>query len=169
MDLSDLLPKGAIDALASRLEIPAEEAQRGAEALLPALVSGMASHSDQTQAHIDALGGPDLAHNVVGPEPTQVDKGNQLLSGIFGSKDGSRQVAGKAAQETGLDPGLLKRMLPMLAMLLAGHLVGRAGAQQGGLGGIIGAVLGGVGGPSDGDEPGGSLGGMLGSILGTRK
>lgn len=54
--------------------------------------------------------------------PTNVDRGNNVLGQIFGSKDVSRTVAQSASAKTGLDPSLLKRMLPMLAMLAAGYL-----------------------------------------------
>lgn len=177
MDLHELLPAGGIDALASQLGVAPEQARRGAEALLPSVLGGMGDQAAGLDAHVDALGGAGLADNVVGSEPTDVDRGNQLLGGIFGSKDVSREVAGQAAQGSGLDPALLKRMLPILAMLVAGHLAGRSNGQQGGLGAILGSVLGGLGGGglggaglggtgSGGGAAGGGLGGMLGSILG---
>jgi hypothetical protein len=174
MNLDELLPAGGISALASQLGVSREQAQRGAEALLPSVLGGMGDNAANLDAHVGTLGGADLAQNVVGAEPTQVDRGNQLLGGIFGSKDVSRQVAGHAAQSSGLDPALLKQMLPILAMLVAGHLAGRAGGQQGGLGGILGSVLGGLGGAAPGSgglggSLGGGLGGMLGSILGGRR
>ncbi|HEX8419489.1 MAG TPA: DUF937 domain-containing protein [Sphingomonas sp.] len=188
MDLNQLLPAGGIDALAAQLGLPRDQAQRGAEALLPSVLGGMGDNAADLDTHVNALGGADLARNVVGPEPTQVDQGNQLLGGIFGSKDVSRQVAGHAAQSSGLDPALLQKMLPILAMLVAGHLAGRSGGQQGGLGRILGTVLGGLGGAGGGGLGGlgglgggiggagggsagglGGLGGMLGSILGGRK
>ena len=175
MNLNELLPAGGIEALASQLGIPPEQAKRGAEALLPSVLGGMGNNAAQLDSHVNALGGTDLAHNVMGAEPTQTDRGNQLLGGIFGSKDASREVAGHAAQSSGLDPALLKQMLPILAMLVAGHLAGRSGAQQGGLGGIIGSVLGGLGGSGagggalGGNAGSGGLGGILGSILGGRR
>ena len=165
MNLNELLPAGGIEALASQLGVPPEQAKRGAEALLPSVLGGMGDNSAALDTHVNALGGADLAHNVIGSEPTQIDRGNQLLGGIFGSKDVSRKVAGHAAQGSGLDPALLKRMLPILAMLVAGHMAGRSGGQQGGLGGILGSVLGGLG-NAGGGAPGGGPGGMLGSILG---
>jgi hypothetical protein len=174
MNLNELLPSGGIEALASQLGVPPEQAQRGAEALLPSVLSGMGDNTASLDSHVEALGGPGLAQNVVGPEPTQIDRGNQLLGGIFGSKDVSRQVASHAAEGSGLDPALLKRMLPILAMLVAGHLSGRSAGQQGGLGGILGSVLGGLGGVGAGGGAmgagmGGGLGGVLGSILGGRR
>jgi hypothetical protein len=174
MNLNDLLPNGGIEALASQLGVPPEQARRGAEALLPSVLGGMGDNAAGLDTHVNALGGVGLAHNVLSTEPTEIDRGNQLLGGIFGSKDVSRQVAGHAAQNSGLDPALLKQMLPILAMLVAGHMAGRSGGQQGGLGGILGSVLGGLGGAgSAGGLAGGGLegglGGMLGSILGARR
>lgn len=172
MNLNELLPAGGIEALANQLGVPPEQARRGAEALLPSVLGGMSDNTASLDTHVNALGGAKLAHNVVGPEPTRLEQGNQLLGGIFGSKDVSRQVAGHAATTSGLDPSLLKRMLPVLAMLVAGHLAGRSGGQQGGLGGVLGSVLGGLGGGGAGGALGGSagggLGGVLGSILGGR-
>lgn len=166
MNLNDLLPDGGIDALAAQLGIPRDQAQRGAEALLPSVLGGMGNNTTQLDAHVNTLGGADLASNVLGKEPTQIDHGNQILGGIFGSKDGSREVVDNAAQSSGLTPELLKQMLPILVMLVAGHLTGRSAGQQGGLGGILGSVLGSLGGAGvAGAAPGGGLGGGLGGIL----
>lgn len=179
MSLNDLLPAGGIDALAAQLGIPRDQAQRGAEALLPSLLAGMgdrASNPADGSAGLDhqfnTLGGAGLADNVVGPEPTEIAKGNHLLGGILGSKDASRQVASEAAQHTGLDPSLLKRMLPILAMLVAGQLAKRSGGQSGGIGAILTSVLGSLaagGAVSSGQSQGGlegGLGGILKSVLG---
>lgn len=175
MNLNDLLPDGGLDALASQLGIPHDQAQRGAEALLPSLLTGMgqrnegsaASGAAELDSRLVALGGAGLADNVIGPEPTDVEKGNELLGGILGSKDASRQVANQASQHSGLDPALLKQMLPILAMLVAGHLARRSGGQPGGLGGILRSVLGSLAG-SGGTGAGGAggLGDILGSVLG---
>lgn len=178
MNLNELLPPEGIDALATQLGIPREDAQRGAQALLPSIIGGMGDRAggvDAADAHgleaeLTSLGGPRLADNVVGPEPTEVHKGNELLGSIFGSKDVSRKVADHASQQSGLDPSLLKKMLPILAMLAAGYMAKRSGGQHGGLGGILGSVLGGLaggGGRTAGGMGGGSLGGGLGDILGS--
>ncbi len=111
-----------------------------------------------------------LADNVLGPQETDVAKGNDILGQIFGSKDVSRTVAGHAAGQTGIDPELLKKMLPILAMLVGGYLSSRAGGQgegQGG-GGILGSILGSVlGGGQQQAAPsgGGGLLGGLGSLI----
>ncbi len=174
----------AIEALAAQLGLPAADARRGAEALLPSVVAGMgdaaggpdlAKHQG-LEASLLSLGGGGLADNVIGPDETEVHKGNDILGQIFGSKDVSRQVADNASQSSGLNASLLKRMLPILAMLVAGHLAKRSNGQQGGLEGILGTVLGSLagssgmgGGPARGAAPaGGGLGGILGSILGRR-
>ena len=84
------------------------------------------------------------------PETTDVDRGNDVLGHIFGSKDVSRTVAQNAASRSGLSPSLLQKMLPMLAMLVAGYMAKQGGATApqsaptgGGLGDLLGSVLGG--------------------------
>ena len=179
MNINDILPPEGIDALAGQLGVSHDEARRGAEALLPSIVAGMGTQTAAPnggeaasgvglEGLIGQLGGAQLADNVVGPAPTEVSQGNALLGQILGSKDVSRQVAGNAAQTTGLDPALLKKMLPIVAMLAAGFLAKRSAGQQGGLGGILASVLGSMGGAAGGAGsaiPGG-LGGILGSVLG---
>lgn len=181
MNLNDVLPAEGIDALAEQLGVPREQAQQGAQALLPSLLGGMGDQIDSAsgnahafESQLSALGGGALADNVVGPQTTDVSKGHQVLGNIFGSKDVSRQVASHASQKTGIDPALLKKMLPILAMLVAGHMSKRAGGQQGGLGGVLGSVLGGLtqsytsGRPAAGGPLSGGIGDILGSILGGR-
>ena len=175
MNLNEVLPQEAIEALSAQLGIPRDQAERGAQALLPSIIGGMGDRAGGVEApdaqvletELTDLGGPGLADNVIGPEPTDVAKGNQLLGNLFGSKDVSRQVAGHASKQSGLDPALLKKMLPILAMLAAGYLAKRSGGQQGGLGGVLGSILGGVAGGRSGGLGGGALGGGLGSILGS--
>lgn len=187
MNIAELLPEGSIAALAGQLGISHEQAQSGAQALLPSILSGMgqqagpagADNASQLDSHVNALGGPALIDNVLGDGATDTSKGNALLGGMFGSKDASREVAAQASQTSGLDPALLKQMLPILAMLVAGYLSKRSSGQQGGLGGILGSVLGSLGagagssgaGSSGGLDGGlgGGLGDILGSILGGGK
>ena len=115
------------------------------------------------------LGGGGLLDNVLSPEPTDIDRGNDVLGQIFGSKDVSRTVAQSASAKSGLDPSILKKMLPMLAMLVAGYMAkqhgGGAGAGGGGgmLGGLLGGLLGGGGGNAGAApaQTGGGLASML--------
>lgn len=179
MDLNEILrSQGGIGAIANQLGISEAQAQQGAAALLPSILSGFGQRAGGSEsggvsgldAVLESLGGADLSRNVVGPEPTRVEKGNDILGQIFGSKDVSRQVAGEASQSTGLDPALLKKMLPIVAMLVAGYLSSQSNkpGQTGGLGDILGQVIGSMGGTGGGGL-GGGLGGVLGSILSGRR
>ena len=81
-----------------------------------------------------------------------VAAGNEVLGHIFGSKDGSREVAADASQKTGIDSSVLKKLLPIVAGMVAMHYVthrnqGAAAGQpaDAGGGGILGSILGGLG------------------------
>lgn len=170
MDMMEILKQsGAIGSVAQQLGVNEQIAQAGAEALLPAILGGFKKTAQAQPSGLDGLGGilgqlggGGLLDSVLSPEPTPIEKGNDVLGQIFGSKDVSRSVAGHAAEQTGIDSSLLKKMLPILAMLVAGYMAKQAGGEQGGgLGGLIGSVLG--GGQSQG---GGGLGGVLGNVLG---
>jgi hypothetical protein len=180
MDMMEMLrASGGLDAIAGQLGIPPEMAQAGAGALLPAIVGGFQKQSEVAGGGegglgsligmLGGLGGAGLADNVLGPQETDVNKGNDILGQIFGSKDVSRTVAGHAAGQTGLDPELLKKMLPILAMLVGGYLSSRGGAQDGaqGGGGMLGSILGAVlgGGQQAAPASGGGLLGGLGSLI----
>ena len=180
MDMMEMLrASGGLDAIAGQLGIPPEMAQAGAGALLPAIVGGFQKQSEAAGGGegglggligmLGGLGGAGLADNVLGPQETDVNKGNDILGQIFGSKDVSRTVAGHAAGQTGLDPELLKKMLPILAMLVGGYLSSRGGAQDGaqGGGGMLGSILGAVlgGGQQAAPASGGGLLGGLGSLI----
>ncbi len=158
MDISDILAQmGGLRSMAKELGVSESQAASGAAALLPAVLGGF---KKQAQAQpsglaglgglLGQLGGGGLLDNVLGPQQTDVGRGNDVLGQIFGSKDVSRAVAQSAASQSGLDPSVLKKMLPMLAMLVTGYM-----AKQHG---------GGAAAPSSGGGRG--LGGMLGSLLG---
>jgi hypothetical protein len=169
MNINELLPLGGIEALANQLGVSPQHATRGAEALLPSVIGGMGDEVGQMDSHVKALGGAELATNVISSEPTDLSRGNQLLGGIFGSKDVSRRIVGMAADNSGLDPSFLKRMLPILAMLVAGHLAGRSDGQQGGFDTALRSVLGDLAaGDVRGALGGAATGGILGSIIGKR-
>ncbi|HMS21696.1 MAG TPA: DUF937 domain-containing protein, partial [Sphingorhabdus sp.] len=152
MDMMEVLKQsGAIGTVAQQLGVNEQIAQAGAEALLPAILGGFKKTAQAQPSGLEGLGGllgqlggGGLLDSVLSPEPTPVEKGNDVLGQIFGSKDVSRSVAGHAAEQTGIDSSLLKNMLPILAMLVAGYMAKQAGGEQGGgLGGLIGSVLGG--------------------------
>jgi hypothetical protein len=171
MDLISVLKQsGAIGSIAQQLGVNEQVAEMGAGALLPSILGGFKKTTQAEPSGLDGLGGllgqlggGGLFDNVVAPEPTNVEAGNNVLGQIFGSKDVSRSVADHASGQTGIDPSLLKKMLPILAMLVAGYMAKQSGGEQGGgLGGLLGSVLG-SGGQASG---GGGLGGMLGNVLG---
>jgi hypothetical protein len=171
MDIASILKQsGAIGQVAQQLGINESVAEAGAAALLPAILGGFKKTTQAQPGGLEGLGGllgqlggGGLFDSVVSPEPTPVEKGNDVLGQIFGSKDVSRSVAGHAAEQTGIDPSLLKQMLPILAMLVAGYMAKQSGnGEGGGLGSLIGGMLGG-GGQQAGT---GGLGGMLGNVLG---
>ena len=172
MQITDILNQtGGLQSMARELGISESQAASGAAALAPAILGGF---KKQTQGQpggleglgglLSQLGGGGLLDNVVGSQPTDVGKGNQVLGQIFGSKDVSRAVAQNAASKYGLDPSLLKRMLPMLAMLVAGYMAkqsgARAGAPQGSGGGGLGGLLGGLLGGQAGGGAASGLGGL---------
>jgi hypothetical protein len=174
MNLTDILAQvGGLRSMSRELGVSEQQAQTGAEALLPAILGGFKRQA-QTQPGgiegidvlLERMGGGGLMDNVLAPEPTDISRGNDVLGEIFGSKDVSRTVAQDAATRTGLDPAILKKMLPILAMLVSGFMSrrggGMPGAGGGGLGGMLGGMLGGGGGMAGGRGGGlGGLGGLL--------
>lgn len=158
--LDALMQQGAAGAISRDLGVDQQTAQAGLAALLPAVLGGMQNHA-QAQPQglgglagmLGGLGGGGLMDNVLGPQPTDVGQGNQVLGHVLGSKDNSRTVAQHAAQQSGLSPDLLKKMLPIVAMLAAGYFARQAGGQDsaigggagGGMGGVLGSLLGGAG------------------------
>jgi hypothetical protein len=175
MDLNDILTQtGGLQSMARELGVSESQAKSGAAALLPAILGGF---KKQTQAQpsgleglgglLGQLGGGGLLDNVLSPEPTDVNRGNDVLGQIFGSKDVSRTVAQSAAAKSGLDPSILKKMLPMVAMLVAGYMAKQhgAGAGAGGGGGMLGGLLGGLLGGGNAGTASASTGGGLASML----
>lgn len=174
MQITDLLSNtGGLSSMARELGISEQQAAAGASALMPAIMGGFRRQAQTGPGGTTGLaallgqwGGGGLLDDVVSPQPTHVDRGNNVLGQIFGSRDVSREVARDASQKSGLESSTLRKMLPMLAMLAAGYMArqdaGAAGtspAAGGGIGGLLGGVL--SGGTS---TAGGSLGGLAGLL-----
>ena len=165
MELLDVIKSsGGITALAEQLGLSETEAQSGAAALLPAIVAGFQKQAqggglEGLASMLGQAGGTGLLENVLGSQPTNTALGGNLLGQIFGSKDVSREVAGQAAQRSGLSADTLKKMLPILVML-AGGLLSKRGNEAGGGGGLL-DQLGGLLGGSSGAGGLGGLGKML--------
>jgi hypothetical protein len=151
MQMTDLLAQmGGLQSIARELGVSESQAATGADALVPAILGGFKKQA-QTQASgleglgglLGQLGGGSLLDDVLSPQPTDVNRGNDVLGEIFGSRDVSRTVAQNAAARSGLDTSLLKQMLPMLAMLVAGYMAKQQGGASAPTGGGLGDVLGG--------------------------
>src|SRR5690606_36684204 len=159
MQNTDLLAQmSGLGSIARQLGVSDQQAASGAAALAPAILGGFKKQAQSQPAGIEGLGGllgqlggGGLLDDVLSSQPANVNRGNDVLGLIFGSKDVSRTVAQNAASNTGLSPELLKKMLPLVAMALAGYLARqKAGSAQaagsqagGGLGGLLGGLLGG--------------------------
>lgn len=153
MNIPDLLQQmGGVQSLARQLGVSDGEAQRGAEALLPAILGGMKKQAQAEPQGVSGLGGllgqlggGGLLDQVLEGQSADSGAGNNILGQIFGSKDVSRTVASNAAASSGLDAGLLQKMLPVLTMMVTGYMskMSAGGQQSGGLGNLIGGLLGG--------------------------
>lgn len=168
MQLMDILNQaGGVQAIARELGVSESQAASGAAALLPAILGGFKKQAQTQPTGLEGLGGllgqlggGGLLDNVLGAQPTEVNRGNDVLGQIFGSRDVSRSVAQHASTQTGLDPALLKKMLPVLAMLVTGYMARSAGGSgRGGLGDILGQLTG--GGAAQGRAGGSGLGALL--------
>ena len=176
MQITDVLAQmGGLQSMARELGVSESQAATGAAALIPAILGGFKKQAQAQPSGLEGLGGllgqlggGSLLDSVLSPEATDVNRGNDVLGQIFGSKDVSRTVAQNAATRSGLDPALLRKMLPMLAMLVAGYMARQGGGAQqpaqagGGLGGLLGGLL---GGSADAPAPGPSASGGLASML----
>ncbi len=130
MKILDILnDMGALTSVANDLGLNQSEVSSAAAALVPAILGGLKSQTQTQPAGLQGLlgllgglGGGGLLDEVLAPQPTSINRGNDVLRQVFGSKDVSRAVAQNAATRSGLDPDSLKRMLPVLAMLVVGYL-----------------------------------------------
>ena len=172
MQIMDVLTQmGGIQSVARELGVSETQAAGGAAALIPAILGGFKKQAQAQPTGLEGLagaltglGGGGLLDDVLGPQPTNVSRGNDVLGQIFGSKDVSRAVAQNAATSSGLDPSLLKKMLPMLAMLVAGYMAkqgGAAAAAPASGGGVLGSLLGGLLGGGRSAPAGGGLASLL--------
>jgi hypothetical protein len=108
---------------------------QGLEGLTAALAGG------QHQQYIDDASSLSSADTIA--------DGNGILGHIFGSKDVSRQVASRAAAQTGIGQDVLKSMLPVVAAMMMGTMSKRmsqpqAAAAGAGFGGTASGLGGGL-------------------------
>ena len=178
---------GLVNEVAKNLNLNPQQAQGAIQHMLPALTRGIQRNVQQggLEGLVGALQSGNHQRYLNDPsllgQAASVTDGNKILGHILGSKDVSRNVAGHAAQQTGLDPSILRKMLPMLATVAMGALskgtngggllgaamggLGGGGAQRGGGGGLLGGLLKGVLGGGRQRQQGGGGGDLLGSLL----
>lgn len=175
MNLLDMIMQAQGGATAKQagqtLGLDPSQAQTAIAALLPAVSSALKQNTQTPQGLAGLLGALQNGNHsqyVEQPEalgrPETVADGNAILGHLFGSKEVSRAVAGRAAEQTGMSSDVLKKMLPLVATMAMGslskqtqapdmksQLAGLAmqqmlggGAKAGGLGGMLGGLLGGA-------------------------
>lgn len=115
--------------IAGSLGLGEGDTRSAMQSLAPALSRGIARNTRQpggVEALIGALTSGNHQRYIEEPsrltQNEAIEDGNRILGHLLGSKDVSRNVAGHAAQQTGLDSGILKKMLPMMAAAAMGSL-----------------------------------------------
>ena len=125
---------GAVQQAAGQLGLSAENATALISQLGPALAAGLrknASSEQGLQGLKKALSGG--KHERYLDEPGALESaetlndGNAILGHLFGSKEVSRNVAGRASTQTGLDVGVIKKFLPLAAAAAMGAMSKQTG------------------------------------------
>lgn len=144
----------AVRQLGSQVGLGADETTAALSALVPALAAGF-QRNLQSQGGLEnlmsALSSGNHGQYIDNPaslrDHSAVADGNGILGHLLGSKDVSREVATRAAAQTGLSADVLKRMLPLAATLMMGAFSKQSGSTSsvaaglGGSGGGIAAML----------------------------
>jgi hypothetical protein len=119
----------AVRQIGSQLGLPEDRTTAALAALVPALAAGLQRNAGNTaglESLLGALSRGGHTQYVDNPaaltQPDAIADGNGILGHVLGSKEVSRQVASRAAAQTGIGVDVLKRMLPMAAALMMGTL-----------------------------------------------
>ncbi len=154
--------------LGQQFGLNAQQSQGAIAALLPAISSALRNNTANPQGLAGLLGALQngnhsqyLDNPAELAQPAAVNQGNAILGHLFGSKAVSREVAGRAAQQSGVGADVLKKMLPMVAMMAMGSL----GKQTTG-GGASGAIKGMLGQMAMQKLMGGNQASGIGALLG---
>ena len=172
--LQEILKAGGgqvVGEVAKQFDLDQGDASKALSSLIPVIAGGIkksASNQSGLESLISTLGNNSNVQNSIdlpsalgGGDATNT--GNEILGQIFGSKEVSREVAGQAANSTGLDSAMLKKMLPIVAGLVMSSLNKTGQQQSGGLEGLLGQL----GGAPQASSAG--VGGLLKSLLGGGK
>ncbi|WP_371397713.1 DUF937 domain-containing protein [Fretibacter rubidus] len=175
MNLLDMIMSAqngaAVQQAAAQTGMAPDQAQSAIAALLPAISSALKQNTNSPQGLAGLLGALQngnhqqyLEQPEVLARPEAVQDGNAILGHLFGSKDVSRAVAGRASEQTGIDTGMLKKLLPLVATMAMGSLSKQTAApsMQSQLAGLAMQHL--TGGAPQGGQ--GGIGGLLGGLLG---
>lgn len=118
---------GAVKQIGQQLGLGDQQAASVVAALVPALAGGL-QRNMQSSGGLESLLGALTSgqHGRFLENPAALAgaaaEGNGILGHILGSKDVSRQVATRAAAQTGLDSSILKQALPLVATLVMGAM-----------------------------------------------
>lgn len=140
----------AVQQLGSQVGLAPDQTTAALSALMPALAGGF-QRNIQSQGGLEslmaALSSGQHGQYIDNPgtlaDQAAINDGNGILGHLLGSKDASREVASRAAAQTGLSPDVLKRLLPLAATLMMGAFSKQssgAGAMPAGLGGSGGGI-----------------------------
>ena len=163
---------GAVNEIARQFGLNDGQVKDVIGQLAPALGRGLQENSRSTgglEALTKALSQGNHSRymddpNALGSSEATAD-GNGILGHILGSKEVSRELAGRAANNTGVDSSIIKKILPMVAALAMGGLSKQANANPSGgnqITDMLGSLL-----DSDGDGSAfDDLIGMAGKFLG---
>lgn len=140
----------AVSRAGSQVGLAPDETTAALSALVPALAAGF-QRNIQSQGGLEslmaALASGHHGQYVDNPaslsDPTAITDGNGILGHLLGSKEVSREVASRAAAQTGLSPEVLKRLLPLAATLMMGAFAKQSGrvASPAGVGASGGGLV----------------------------
>lgn len=186
MNMLDLLSAvqggNGLKSLGAQFGLDDSQTQDAVRSLLPALSSGLKRNTAQPEglagliAALQSGKHTQFADNQAAlASPDALAQGNGILGHILGSKDVSRAVTDRAAQQSGIGSGLLKQMLPVIASMVMGSLAKNTNVQTVGnapdtqnpavggdvLGSILGGLLGGANTPGQPTSAADIFGSML--------
>lgn len=176
MTLMDMIAQSAggnaMQQAGGQFGLDSQQSQQAISALLPAISSAMKRNTASPQGLAGLLGAlQNGGHDRYLEDPNLLSQnaqtdGNAILGHLFGSKDVSRAVAGRAAEQTGIDTGILKKMLPMVAMMAMGGMSKQTRGNQGIQGVLAQAAMQQLMGGGAQGAPAKGIGGILGGLLG---
>ncbi len=126
---------GAVKQISAQLGLGEDQTTAALQAIMPALAAGF----QRNVGSAEGLGSLMSAlarghHQQYLDDPSSlgaagaVAEGNGILGHVFGSKDVSREVANRAAAQTGIGADVIKRLLPLAATLMMGAFSQRSAA-----------------------------------------